>query len=110
MRVLMLAWDFPPRTGGASAHVDGLTTALATRGHDVVVLTVRQPGGAGAQAIPLRGAATGIRVLLANVDLPWIPDEFHVASAASACHHIVQLTTELAGWVPDVVHAHNWDV
>ena len=43
VRVLMLSWDFPPRTtGGTAAHVDGLTTALAKAGHDVVVLTIAE--------------------------------------------------------------------
>ena len=36
------------------------------------------------------------------------PDEDLVASAASANHHLVRLTTEFGDWRPDVVHAHNW--
>lgn len=106
MRVLTLAWDFPPRTSGAAAHVDGLTRALGQAGHDVVVLTVGHPGSPGAAAAPGSGGA--VRVRRANVDLPWIPDECEVAAAASAGHHVVQLTTDLDGWAPDVVHVHDW--
>jgi glycogen(starch) synthase len=102
MRVLMLTWEYPPRTGGAAAHVDGLSHALGRAGHDVVVLTVGDP----ATVTP---SADGVRVLRAAADLPWIPDDDLVASAASANHHLVRLTTELRDWHPDVVHAHNWE-
>jgi glycogen(starch) synthase len=108
----MLAWDFPPRTTGAAAHVDGLARALGQIGHDVVVLTIAGPGSHGAGPEQSSTFATGgrVRVLRANVDLPWIPDEFHVATAASAGHHVVQLTTRLPGWTPDAVHAHSWEM
>ena len=101
VRVLMLTWEYPPLTGGAAAHVDGLSRALDQAGHDVVVLTVGPPGST-AQA------TTSVRVLRAAAELPWIPDDNIVARAASANHHLVRLTTELGDWRPDVVHAHNW--
>ena len=45
MRVLMLTWEFPPRSvGGVAAHVDGLSQAMAAAGHDVVLLTLAHPG------------------------------------------------------------------
>jgi glycogen(starch) synthase len=119
MRVLMLAWDFPPRAGGAGAHVDGLTRALGQAGHEVVLLTVGHKGAPAEQLLPTSSTDDGdgarpVRVLRANIDLPWIPDEFHVASAASACHQLVQLVTALGRgpdrWIPEVVHGHNWEV
>jgi glycogen(starch) synthase len=97
----MLTWEYPPLTGGAAAHVDGLSRALGAAGHDVVVLTVAPPGST---APP----SNAIRVLRAAADLPWIPEDDLVASAASANHHLVRLTTALDDWRPDVVHAHNW--
>ena len=37
----MLSWEYPPLVvGGIAAHVHGLATALARRGHDVVVLSL----------------------------------------------------------------------
>jgi glycogen synthase len=102
MRVLMLTWEYPPLTGGAAAHVDGLSHALGRAGHDVVVLTVGSPGSANPDT-------DAVRVLRAAVELPWIPEDDLVASAASANHHLVRLTTELGDWQPDVVHAHNWE-
>ena len=40
MRVAMVSWEYPPLVvGGLAAHVDGLATAMARAGHEVVVLT-----------------------------------------------------------------------
>ena len=97
----MLTWEYPPLTGGAAAHVDGLSRALGAAGHDVVVLTVAPLGS---KAPP----NDAIRVLRAAADLPWIPEDDLVAGAASANHHLVRLTVALDDWRPDVVHAHNW--
>ena len=105
MRVLMLSWDFPPRSvGGVGTHVDGLGQALASAGHDVVLLTISHPG------TPADGRSGGMRILRAGIDLPWLPDDAVLARAASANHHLVQLTTRLGSWRPDVVHAHDWQV
>ena len=52
----------------------------------------------------------GVRVLRARTELPWLPDDDLVARVASANHHLVQLSTRLDGWVPDIVHAHDWQV
>jgi glycogen(starch) synthase len=105
MRVLMLSWEFPPRSvGGVGAHVDGLSQALAAAGHEVALLTISHPG------VPTDGMSGGVRVLRARIDLPWLPDDDVVARAASANHHLVQLTTRLVPWRPDVVHAHDWQV
>lgn len=108
MRVLMLTWELTPRRRGPAAHVDGLAHALANNGHEVVVLTTSGGGPADQEWIADGGAF--VRVLRADISLPWIPDEFHVANAASACHHLVQLAGALGDWRPEVVHAHNWEV
>lgn len=101
----MLAWEFPPRSvGGVAAHVDGLGTALAQSGHDVVLLTLSHPGA------PADEVVHGVRVLRARSDLPWLPEDDLVARVASGNHHLVQLDAELGGWEPDVVHAHDWQV
>ena len=105
MRVLMLTWEFPPRSvGGVAAHVDGLSQALARAGHDVVLFTLSHPGA------PADSRVGDVRVLRARTDLPWLPDDELVARVASANHHLVQLSTRLGDWTPHVVHAHDWQV
>jgi glycogen(starch) synthase len=52
----------------------------------------------------------GIRVVRARSDLPWLPDDDVVARVASANHHLVKLTTQLGGWTPEIIHAHDWQV
>jgi glycogen synthase len=105
MRVLMLVWEFPPRAvGGTAAHVDGLGQALARAGHEMVLLTLAHYGA------PADEVLGGIRVIRARYDLPWLPDDDVVARVASANHHLVQLTTQLGDWVPEIIHAHDWQV
>jgi glycogen synthase len=103
MRVLMLSWEFPPRVvGGIAAHVDGLARALARSGHEVVVFSLADPH------VDDDETADGVRVLRAHADLPWIPDDFLVATMASANHQLTQLAAKLGSWRPDVIHAHDW--
>lgn len=100
----MLSWEFPPATaGGTAAHVDGLAHALHRGGHEVALLTRRVPG------TDVDGDLGGVRVLRADVDLPWLPDD-PIAATASANHHLVALSARLGDWRPDVIHAHDWGV
>lgn len=106
----MLSWDFPPRvTGGNAAHVHGLSQALARAGHDVVVLTP-----ATSHAHRSSEEFGDVRVLRADIGLPHILDERYLAVAASANHGLAQLMLDadspLRGWVPDVVHGHDWRI
>jgi glycogen synthase len=100
----MLSWEYPPHiVGGISVHVAGVSKALASAGHEVVVLTFAQPGS------PRDEVVEGVRVLRAPIDLPWFPDDQFVAKMTSANHQLVQLIAQLpVGWRPDVVHSHDW--
>lgn len=99
----MVSWEYPPLVvGGIAAHAEGLATAMARAGHEVVVLTLRHP-----QA-PDDSVVDGVRVIRAETSLPWIPDDDLVARMASANHQLVALTARLGQWRPDVVHAHDW--
>ena len=100
----MLSWEFPPSAaGGTAAHVDGLAHALDRLGHDVVVVTRRVAGTDPTSVIG------GVRIVRADTDLPWLPDN-RVAATASANHAFVGAFTTLGDWQPDVVHAHDWAV
>jgi glycogen synthase len=103
MRIAMVSWEYPPLVvGGLAAHVDGLSRALVRAGHEVVVLTLHHPD------VPDDSVVEGVRVLRARTDLPWLPDDNFLAKMSSANHKVVQLTTALDGWRPDLVHAHDW--
>ncbi|MBG7604569.1 MAG: glycosyltransferase family 4 protein, partial [Actinobacteria bacterium] len=66
MRVMMLSWDFPPRTtGGTAAHVAGLSEGFSRAGHEVVVITIA------AKPAELEAKQPeSIRVIRTLVDLP----------------------------------------
>lgn len=99
----MVSWEYPPLVvGGIATHVEGLATALARAGHEVVVCTLHH------HQAPDDAVVDGVRVLRADTALPWLPDDDLVARMASANHQLVQLTARLHGWRPDLVHAHDW--
>ncbi len=103
MRILLVTWEFPPETvGGVGAHVDGLSKSLAKDGHDVCIFTLAAPGIVEDQVV------AGVRIIRADVDLPWFPENDAVGFVSSGNHHITALLAQLDDWHPDVVHAHDW--
>lgn len=99
----MLSWEYPPLVvGGIAAHVDGLARAMVRDGHEVVVFSLHTNDA------PDDMVVDDVRILRANIDLPWLPDDNLVGRMASANHQITQLAVHLGSWRPDVVHAHDW--
>ncbi|MEY4173352.1 MAG: hypothetical protein RI900_517, partial [Actinomycetota bacterium] len=97
--------EYPPLVvGGIATHVEGLATALARAGHEVVVISLAHPDE------PAERVIDGVRVLRADTALPWLPEHNPVARTASANHQLAQCAARLDGWRPDVVHAHDWTV
>lgn len=103
MRILLVTWEFPPETvGGVGAHVNGLSKSLVKDGHEVCIFTVSASGVADDQKV------SGVRIVRATIDLPWLPDVDAVEFVSSANHHLAALLAQLGGWRPDIVHAHDW--
>lgn len=99
----MISWEYPPLVvGGIAAHVDGLSRAMASAGHEVVVFSLHHHDA------PDDAVVDGVRILRAATDLPWLPDDNLVARMSSANHQLTQLAAQLEDWRPDVVHAHDW--
>jgi glycosyltransferase involved in cell wall biosynthesis len=107
MRILLLSQFYPPVIGGEERHVRNLGSALAQRGHDVSVGTLRRPGSPdlemdGAVRVHRLGGTlqrlSGLHVDSERRHAPPFPDP----ELALALKHLV------ARERPDIVHAHNW--
>lgn len=111
MRVLMVSWEYPPVVvGGLGRHVHALATALATAGHEVVVLS-RRPAGTDAHTHPtLDETVDGVRVLSVAEDPTHLEFERDMVAWTLAMGHALlrAALVQLGGWRPDVVHAHDW--
>lgn len=112
MRLVMLTQFYPPVLGGLERHVKDLSEALAARGHEVAVITLRQ-GGWGEEMPPyeevqgvrlyrIRGTVSRAEKLLFVDERRSYAPPFPDPELALAIRRI------LAQEQPDIVHAHNW--
>lgn len=107
MRILMLAQFYAPIVGGEERMVQSLSVALAERGHEVSVATLRQ------DASPPSGDQDGVRVhhLAGTAQrMPWLFSERERRHAPPAPdpETVAGLRRVLRAERPDVVHGHNW--
>lgn len=101
MRILVLAWEFPPRiVGGISRHVAELYPELVKLGHDIHLLTVEF-----GQA-PRYEVVDGVRVH--RVSVAQSHNFFHwvVNMNESMGRHGGKLLSEDGPF--DMIHAHDW--
>lgn len=103
MRVLMLSWEYPPKSvGGLAQHVYDLTSALADIGEEVDLITC---GAAGAPDFERVNGVNVYRVTPYNISAPdfvtWVP-QFNIALLEKAIPLINEIGT------PHVIHAHDW--
>ena len=98
----MLTWEYPPRIiGGISRHVEGLSMALASRGHEVHVITLDFPGA------PKEETRGSLYVHRVSVETPapsfhaWVLLFNHLFEKRAG-----QLAHEFGP--PGVVHSHDW--
>jgi len=106
---MMLAQSFAPIVGGEERVVEDLSRELVSRGHDVSIATLQQPGDpiadevAGARIHTLRSSS--YRVTRTHQDTerrhaPPVPDP----------ETVIDLRRVLQRERPQIVHAHNWIV
>ncbi|MFM2438840.1 MAG: hypothetical protein RLZ55_1665 [Actinomycetota bacterium] len=105
MRILHVAWEYPPLVyGGLGRHVHALTLAQAAEGHEVVVVTQASPEApadelAGRVRVVRGAAAPEWEFSTANL-VAWVAEfDANLAAAAQAV---------VSDWRPDVVHCHDW--
>jgi len=110
LRVLMLAWEYPPLIeGGLARHVGRLADALADQGVMVQVLTRAPSGVVAGWDIPPARFTSGVRV--ERVEFEGCPrelDEF-MRWVPRLNERLLQAAERLA--VPDrfdLVHGHDW--
>ncbi len=107
MRILMLAQFYPPIIGGEERVVRDFSAALAARGHEVAVATLRQEGMA---AFEQDGAVRVYRLGSSMGRIPWLHSSggrrhappFPDPETALALRALIERER------PEIVHAHNW--
>jgi glycogen(starch) synthase len=104
-RVLMLAWEYPPRiVGGIARHVHELSRALAARGAQVDVLTAFHPGAPTEEVMPVGKGQ--VRVLRAGAP-PLIALDF-ISDIHQLNFGLLQRLLTDGQTDYDLVHAHDW--
>lgn len=107
MRVLMLSQFYPPIIGGGAIHVRSLSTELASRGHNVAVVTFWQEGQTefeldqGVRIYRIRSSLQRMPRLFSDKGRPYAPP-FPDPEVMLALRHIIEHER------PEIVHAHNW--
>jgi glycogen synthase len=109
LRILMLAWEFPPRiVGGLARHVGELSLAMAQAGAEIDVLTAHVAGSPAREVLwPKRGRAAAGRLVVHRAP----PDPIHPLDFITSIHQLNfgLLLRELAlEGKYDLVHAHDW--
>lgn len=107
MRVLHIAWEYPPLVyGGLGRHVGALAQAQARQGNEVVVVTQAAEG-------PADDVVDGVRVVRVPRDPPEMAfTEATLLAWVSGLEHALTRAVGLVQqrWRPDVIHAHDWMV
>jgi len=107
MRILMLSQSYPPIIGGIAIHVRTLSVELASRGHDVAVVTQWYQGLAeyevdqGVRVYRFHSSMQRMPWLFKNNNRRFAPP-FPDFEAMLALRRIIRKEQ------PEIVHAHNW--
>jgi len=107
MRILMLSQFYSPFIGGEAIHVRSLSAELASRGHDVAVVTLWHQDLA---PFELDGSVRVYRIRSSLRRLPWLFSNSERRRSAPFPDPEVMLALRgiIARERPEIVHAHNW--
>jgi glycogen(starch) synthase len=103
MRIVMLTWEYPPRSvGGIAPHAQQLSRALVQRGHEVYVVTHLE-----GDAKP-RENDRGVSVHRAQMSNPIPPDfiTWVMQLNMNLVESVIGITQQFGR--PDIIHAHDW--
>jgi glycosyltransferase involved in cell wall biosynthesis len=102
MRILELAWEYPPHiVGGLGNHMAALAPALSRLGAEVTVVTPRLAGGDVLEEYP--------QLTIHRIEPPVLADDLlvHVQQTNVALDQAADALIT-AGGPFDVIHAHDW--
>src|SRR5579884_3833215 len=106
MRIVMLAQNYPPTTGGEETHVRSLSVELAQRGHEVAVVTLRDGKS------PDYTCDEGVRVYRIGGTMQRLPGVFTTGRRFAPPFPDPETTWQLRRILqrerPEILHAHNW--
>ncbi|NIM04873.1 MAG: glycosyltransferase [Armatimonadetes bacterium] len=108
LKVLMLAWEYPPRiVGGLARHVSELSLALAKAGVAVEVVTAHTPGTPAAEKLwPRRSGKPG-KLMVRRAP----PEPIHPLDFMTSIHQLNFGLLQQAlssGLRFHIIHAHDW--
>lgn len=110
MRILMLSQFFyPPTIGGQERHVADLSRELATRGHDVTVVTLKQKGF---PTFEIKGRVRIHRIAgtVQRVGMLFSESDRRYSPPSPDPEVVLALRRLILQEQPDIVHAHDWMV
>ncbi len=109
MRILHVAWEYPPLVyGGLGRHIGALAPAQARAGHDVTIVTQAED-----DQEPRTQTVAGVRVIRVRREQPQLVfDADHMLDwvaglEESLSRAVVDLSRD---WRTDVIHGHDWMV
>ena len=107
MRVLLVSDSYPPLVGGATLFTYDIAGELASRGHDVAVITAWQAGvpqrefNRGVHVFRVRDLASRLSVFSSDATRhtppPWVDPE-----------SVIAIRRIIKSFEPDVVHSYGW--
>lgn len=102
LRVLMLSWEFPPKSvGGLARHVNDLSLAMVDQGHEIHIITCAFEGA------PLRETKDGVHIYRVHPYSIQTPNFLHWTQHLNFAM-LEKAVPLLSSKEFDIIHAHDW--